>query len=56
MVVNQEEQYSIWLADRPLPSGWIEVDLTGTKDECLAHIAGLWTDITPRTVRQSRAI
>jgi MbtH protein len=56
VVVNHEEQYSIWLADRPLPSGWVEVGLTGTKDECLAHIAEVWTDITPRSVRESHAI
>jgi MbtH protein len=56
VVVNHEEQYSIWFADRPLPSGWAEVGKTGTKDECLAHIAGVWTDITPRSVRESHAI
>jgi MbtH protein len=56
VVVNHEEQYSIWLADRPLPAGWFEVGLTGTKDECLAHIAEVWTDITPRSVRESHAI
>ena len=56
VVINHEEQYSLWLADRTVPSGWTEAGKTGTKDECLAHIAKVWTDITPRSLRECHAI
>ncbi len=55
VVVNDEEQHSIWLADRVNPPGWADEGFAGTKDECLAHIAEVWTDITPRSVREALA-
>jgi MbtH protein len=52
VVVNHEEQYSIWLADKEIPAGWKEAGKTGTKKECLAHIKEVWTDMRPLSVRQ----
>lgn len=52
VVVNHEEQYSIYFADRPLPVGWREAGKTGTKEECLAFIKETWTDMRPLSVRQ----
>ena len=51
VVVNEEEQYSIWFADLPVPAGWTEAGKTGTKQECLDHIEAVWTDLRPRSVR-----
>ena len=51
VVVNHEEQYSIWFADRDIPDGWREVGVRGTKRECLEHIEQTWTDMRPATVR-----
>lgn len=51
VVMNHEEQYSIWFADQPLPLGWNEVGKSGTKQECLSYIKEVWTDITPLSVR-----
>lgn len=51
-VVNHEEQYSIWFADRELPLGWREAGKTGTKAECLAFIEEVWTDMRPLSLRQ----
>jgi MbtH protein len=51
VVVNDEEQYSIWPADRELPSGWTREGVAGTRDECLDHIEKVWTDLRPRSVR-----
>ena len=45
VVVNDEEQYSIWVEDRDNPRGWRSVGVVGTKDECLAHIREVWTDL-----------
>jgi len=52
VVYNDEEQYSIWLADRPLPSGWHEEGTRGSKDACLDHIEVIWTDMRPLSVRR----
>jgi MbtH protein len=51
VVVNGEEQYSIWLALRPLPLGWSDAAKMGTKAECLDFIRETWTDMRPRSVR-----
>lgn len=51
-VVNDEEQYSIWLAGRELPAGWRRVGVQGTKDECLDFIEKTWTDMRPLSLRR----
>jgi MbtH protein len=53
VVVNHEEQYSIWRADTPLPAGWHAVGKTGPKAECLAHIKEAWTDTRPLSLRRA---
>ena len=52
VVVNHEEQYSIWFADREPPAGWREVGVQGRKEECLAHIKEVWTDMRPLSLRK----
>ena len=51
VVVNGEEQYSIWLANKAVPPGWREVGKKGRKAECLAYITTMWTDPLPRSLR-----
>lgn len=52
VVVNHEEQYSIWLVNKELPLGWSTVGKTGTKEECLAYINEVWTDMRPLSLRK----
>jgi MbtH protein len=52
VVVNHEEQYSIWPVDRELPAGWRNEGKEGLKDECLAHIKEVWTDMRPLSLRR----
>lgn len=52
VVVNHEEQYSIWPADRDLPLGWKPVGKEGTKQECLDYIEEVWTDMRPLSLRK----
>ncbi len=52
VVMNHEEQYSIWPADRQLPAGWTEVGVTGPKAHCLEHIERVWTDMRPKSLRE----
>jgi len=51
VVVNHEEQYSIWPTYKEVPLGWNTVGVSGSKEECLAHIEQIWTDIRPLSVR-----
>jgi MbtH protein len=53
VVVNHEEQYSIWPQDRDVPLGWDEEGKEGTKAECLAYIEEVWTDMRPLSLRVS---
>jgi MbtH protein len=52
VVINQEEQYSIWAADRANPLGWRDAGKEGTKAECLAYIKEVWTDMRPLSLRK----
>ena len=52
VVVNYEEQYSIWPVDREIPPGWKAVGKSGPKDECLAYIKEVWTDMRPLSLRK----
>ena len=52
VVVNHEEQYSIWPAARENALGWNNAGKTGTKDECLAYIKEVWTDMRPLSLRK----
>ena len=55
VVMNDEEQYSIWPDDREPPAGWRREGVTGQRAECLDHIARVWTDMTPRSLREALA-
>jgi len=51
VVVNDEEQYSIWADGQEPPAGWRRTGFSGARDECLAHIDAVWTDMRPRSLR-----
>lgn len=52
VVINHEEQYSIWAADRENALGWRDVGRSGTKKECLEYIGEVWTDMRPLSLRK----
>ena len=52
VVINHEEQYSIWLADRENAPGWKSEGKSGTKAECLSYIDEVWTDMRPLSLRK----
>lgn len=52
VVLNHEEQYSIWPADQEVPPGWRREGVNGTREECLTHIGRVWTDMRPLSLRQ----
>ena len=53
VVRNDEEQYSVWNAERPLPPGWHPAGVQGTRTQCLEHIAEVWTDMRPKSLRDA---
>ena len=52
VVVNHEEQYSVWPADRPNKRGWRNEGKTGTLDQCQRYIRKVWTDMRPLSLRR----
>jgi len=55
VVVNHEEQYSIWPDYKEIPSGWRAGGKTGAKQECLDYISEIWTDLRPLSLRKQMA-
>ena len=51
VVVNHEEQYSIWPADRENPLGWRDAGKVGFKPDCLEYVKGVWSDMRPLSLR-----
>jgi MbtH protein len=52
VVVNDEEQYSIWPVGRECPDGWTDTGHAGPKANCLDYIDAVWTDMRPRSLRE----
>ncbi|MBV1850528.1 MbtH family protein [Catellatospora tritici] len=52
VVLNDEEQYSVWPAGQPVPAGWVGDGFEGSRGDCLDHIGQVWTDLRPRSVRR----
>lgn len=55
VVMNHEEQYSIWPTDRENALGWVDAGPSGRKEECLAYIEKVWTDMRPLSLRKRMA-
>jgi len=55
VVVNHEEQYSIWPLHRENPLGWTDAGKSGSKAECLSYIKEVWTDMRPLSLRKRMA-
>ncbi len=52
VLVNHENQYSIWPACCDNPKGWEETGRDGSKDKCLAYVKEIWTDMRPLSLRK----
>jgi len=53
VLLNGEEQYALWPADREAPAGWRDAGRSGTKAECLAYVDEVWTDLRPKSLRDT---
>lgn len=52
VVVNHEEQFSIWPSGMEIPSGWRAAGKEGPKEDCLAYVDEVWTDMRPASLRR----
>jgi len=52
VLVNDEEQYSLWPKHRAIPSGWRAVEFEGSKEECVEYVDSVWTDMRPLSLRR----
>jgi MbtH protein len=55
VLVNDEEQYSLWPASKEIPAGWADAGKEGTKQECMDHVDTVWSDMRPRSLRERMA-
>ncbi|MFF2845991.1 MbtH family protein [Streptomyces sp. NPDC058001] len=51
VLVNEEDQYSLWPSYLAVPAGWSETGTVGSKEECLAYVKEVWVDMRPRSLR-----
>jgi MbtH protein len=52
VLVNEEEQYSLWFASHEIPKGWRDTGKAGKKADCLAYVKEVWTDMRPLSLRR----
>jgi MbtH protein len=55
VLINVEDQYSIWPIYKKIPYGWSDTGKSGTKEECLTYIQEVWTDMRPRSLKEQMA-
>jgi MbtH protein len=51
VLVNNEKQYSLWPGYLSIPGGWKETGVSGSREDCLAYVRDVWTDMRPRSLR-----
>ncbi|QJE73057.1 MbtH family NRPS accessory protein [Aerophototrophica crusticola] len=55
VLVNDEEQYCLWQAEVEIPKGWRSAGQSGTREECLSFVDGVWSDMRPKSLRDTLA-
>jgi len=54
VLINEEKQYSLWLSSKPIPAGWTQTGVKGSKEECLEWVEKNWTDMRPLSVQKQQ--
>ncbi|MEU7481584.1 MbtH family NRPS accessory protein [Lentzea sp. NPDC042327] len=55
VLVNDEEQHSLWPLGKEVPHGWRAEGKQGSRQECMDHVDTVWTDMRPRSLREQMA-
>ena len=53
VLVNGEEQYSLWPSGKEIPAGWRSVHGPDGREACLAYVEANWTDMRPKSLREA---
>jgi MbtH protein len=54
VLVNDENQHSLWPVHIPVPNGWRVVFGEDDRESCLAYVESAWTDLRPASLIASR--
>ena len=52
VLINDEEQYSLWPQGKDVPAGWRAVGKEGSREECSQYVDEVWTDMRPLSLRK----
>jgi MbtH protein len=55
VLINDEEQYSLWPKHKKIPEGWRAVEMEGSQEQCSAYVDRVWTDMRPLSLRKTMA-
>lgn len=55
VVADREGRHSVWPCARHVPTGWVPVGFTGTREACIAHVDATWADLAPASLRRALA-
>ncbi|MCR3750888.1 MbtH family protein [Lentzea californiensis] len=55
VLVNDEEQRSLWPLGKELPQGWRSEGKEGSRQECMDYVDAVWTDMRPRSLQERMA-
>ncbi|MFE9727417.1 MbtH family protein [Streptomyces sp. NPDC005794] len=53
VLVNEENQHSLWPEFVPEPEGWRVAHPAGSRDACLSFIEENWTDMRPASLARA---
>lgn len=56
VLVNEEEQYSLWPDFHAVPEGWTTVHGPVALDAATAYVDANWTDMRPKRLREAMAV
>lgn len=53
VLVNDEEQHSLWPSFKEIPAGWHSVFGPTTRQQALDYVEREWTDLRPKSLRDA---
>lgn len=55
VLVNDEDQHSLWPVFKDVPTGWRVVFGPASRSEALDYVDTHWTDLRPKSLRDAMA-
>lgn len=51
VLVNDEEQHSLWPSFAEIPAGWHTAFGENSREACVAYVEEHWTDLRPKSLQ-----